>query len=64
MEKPKYSARVKNIYFLPRIGLSLRWATQGMAPEDLSSNVKHMLERLEQLEAGSQPLSRVDNDSV
>jgi hypothetical protein len=64
MEKPKYSARVKNIYFLSRIGLSLRWATQGMAPEDLSSNVKHMLERLEQLEAVTQRLSRVDNDSV
>ena len=51
MQKPKFTARVDNIYFLSRIGSSLRWATQGLAPEELSSDVKHMLERLDELEA-------------
>ena len=32
MQKPKFTARVHNIYFLSRIGSSLRWATQGSHP--------------------------------
>jgi hypothetical protein len=51
MRKPKYSVRVGNVYFLSRIGLSLRWATQGMAPDALAPDVKHLLARLDQLEA-------------
>ena len=51
MEKQKFAARVDNIYFLSRIGSSLRWATQGIAPEELSTNIKHLLARLDQLEA-------------
>jgi hypothetical protein len=48
---PKYTARVENIYFLSRIGLSLRWATQDIAREDLPPNIKHLLARLDRLEA-------------
>jgi len=64
IEKPKFAARVDNIYFLSRIGSSLRWATQGVAREDLSSNVKHLLDRLDQLEEIAQPLSHADNESA
>ena len=62
MQKPKFTARIDNIYFLSRIGSSLRWATQGVRPEDLSSEVKHMLEWLDQLDAMAQHLSRSNND--
>jgi hypothetical protein len=41
----------------------LRWATQGLAAKELSPNVKHMLERLDRLEAIAQQLSPVDNDA-
>jgi hypothetical protein len=49
--RPKYTARIDNIYFLSRIGLSLRWATRGIAQEDLPANIKHLLARLDRLEA-------------
>ena len=62
MQQPKFTARVNNIYFLSRIGSSLRWATQGLAPEELSRDVKHMLERLDELEAIAHQLSRPHND--
>jgi hypothetical protein len=62
MEKQKFAARVDNIYFLSRIGSSLRWATQGVAPEELSTNIKHLLARLDQLEAISRQLADPDND--
>jgi hypothetical protein len=51
MSKPKYSVRIGNVYFLSRIGLSLRWATQGVAPGDLSADIKQLLTRLDQIEA-------------
>jgi hypothetical protein len=59
----KYTARVDNIYFLSRIGMSLRWATQDMLSTDLPPNVRHLLRRLDRLEAQSlaQRL-RGDND--
>jgi hypothetical protein len=64
MEKKKFTARVNNnIYFLSRIGSSLRWATQGMAAEELSPNVQHLLARLDRLEAIAQQLSPADNDA-
>jgi hypothetical protein len=50
MAKPKYTARIDNIYFLSRIGLSLRWATQNIAREDLPANVRQLLARLERVE--------------
>jgi hypothetical protein len=62
MQKPKFTARVNNIYFLSRIGSSLRWATQRLAPEELSRDVKRMLERLDELEATADQPSRPDND--
>jgi hypothetical protein len=51
MSKPKYTARVDNIYFLSRIGLSLRWATQDIAREELPADIKHLLARLDRLQA-------------
>jgi hypothetical protein len=51
MAKAKYTARIDNIYFLSRIGLSLRWATQDIADEDLPANVRQLLARLERVEA-------------
>jgi hypothetical protein len=46
----KYTARVDNIYFLPRIGMSLRWATLAIARSDLPADVRGLLQRLERLE--------------
>jgi hypothetical protein len=64
MQKRKFTIRVNNIYFLSRIGSSLRWATQGLAPAELSRDVKHMLQRLDELEAMAHQLARPDNDRV
>jgi hypothetical protein len=47
----RYTVRVGNVLFLSRIGLSLRWATQGMAREDLPADVRQLLARLDELEA-------------
>jgi hypothetical protein len=61
--KSKSLPRASTIfYFLPRIGSSLRWAAAGLPPEDLSSDGKHMLERLDELDARAQRLSRPNND--
>jgi hypothetical protein len=51
MAKAKYTARIDNIYFLSRIGLSLRWATQNIAHEDLPADVRQLLARLDRVEA-------------
>ena len=51
MSKSKYTARIDNIYFLSRIGSSLRWATQDFSREVLPANIKHLLARLDRLEA-------------
>ena len=51
MDKSKYAARIENIYFLPRIGRSLRWATEDVARDELPANIKHLLARLDRLEA-------------
>jgi hypothetical protein len=51
MRKPKYSVRIGNVYFLARIGLSLRWAAAGMAPDQLAPEIAHLLARLDQVEA-------------
>jgi hypothetical protein len=60
---PKYTARIDNIYFLSRIGLSLRWATQDIARQDLPSNIKHLLARLERLEARAGAKGEPPDDS-
>jgi hypothetical protein len=51
MSKPKYSVRIGNVYFLARIGLSLRWAAAGVASEQLAPEVRQLLTRLAQVEA-------------
>lgn len=47
----KYTARIDNIYFLSRIGLTLRWATRGMARDDLPADIRHLLAKLDRQEA-------------
>jgi hypothetical protein len=51
MRKPKHTAQIENIYFLSRIGSTLRWATQDIAREDLPPDIKRLLGRLDRLEA-------------
>jgi hypothetical protein len=51
MAKSKYAARINNIYFLPCIGKSLRWATDDIAREELPAEIKHLLASLDRLEA-------------
>lgn len=51
MRSHKYSVRIGNVYFLARIGLSLRWAAAGAAPDQLTQEVRHLLTRLDQVEA-------------
>ena len=47
----KYTVRVDNVYFLSRIGLSLRWATRHIAREKLPADVRQLLARHDELEA-------------
>jgi hypothetical protein len=51
MRNAKYTARLDNIYFLSRVGSTLRWATQDIAHEELPADIKHLLARLDRLEA-------------
>jgi hypothetical protein len=65
MSKSKYTARIDNIYFLSRIGSSLRWATQDISRAELPANIKHLLARLDRLEARAKAKSEEpDNDSA
>jgi hypothetical protein len=69
MRKPKYSVRIGNVYFLARIGLSLRWAAAGVAPDQLAPEVRHLLTRLAQVEAQQvatehAPTAKPDNDAA
>ena len=43
--KPKYVAQIENVYFVRRIGASLRQATADIAREDLPENIRHLLRR-------------------
>jgi len=63
MSQSKYTARVDNIYFLSRIGLSLRWATVGMARDDLPANIRHLLARLDRLEARAKAKGQPSDNS-
>jgi hypothetical protein len=47
----KYTVRVDNVYFLSRIGLSLRWATRDIAREELPADIRRLLAQLDRLEA-------------
>ena len=49
--KRKYTVRVDNVYFLSRIGLSLRWATKAIAHRDLPLDIRQLLARLDEIEA-------------
>ena len=51
MPRRKYVAQVENIYFLSRIGESLRWATSDVTREALPEEVVLLLRRLDRLEA-------------
>ena len=51
MRSSKYTARVDNIYFLSRVGSTLRWATEDIAREELPTDVKHLLARLDRVKA-------------
>lgn len=51
MRNSKHTAQIENIYFLSRIGSTLRWATQDIAREDLPMDIKRLLGRLDRLEA-------------
>lgn len=62
MTKPKFIAQVGNVYFLGRIGMSLRWATSDITHEELPAEIKHLLRRLDRLEA-RQARSRGDGES-
>ncbi len=51
MPASKYAARVGNIIFLTRIGSTLRWVTSDIVDEELPTEVKLLLRRLDRLEA-------------
>jgi hypothetical protein len=51
MQKTTYTARFGNIYFLSYVGDTLRWATEDIVQEELPANIKHLLARLDRLEA-------------
>lgn len=64
MANPKYTARIDNIYFLARIGESLRWATEDITREQLPSDIQHLLARLDRLEARAEAKrQKADNDT-
>jgi len=51
MEKqPKYVARIDNVYFINRIGTSLREATSNLTTEELPENIRLLLRRLQRME--------------
>ena len=62
MDKSKYAVRIDNIYFLDRIGASLRWATEDIAREELPADIKRLLNRLDRLEARARAKGRSPAD--
>jgi hypothetical protein len=51
---PKYVAQIENIYFVSRIGISLRHATVGITHEELAEHLGHLLRLSEIKESGKQ----------
>ena len=49
-QKPKYVARIDNVYFLKHLGASLRDAAAHIATEELPQDIRLLLRRLERLE--------------
>ena len=49
--KARYIAQIDNIYFVRRIGASLREATAEIVREELPENIRLLLRRLERLQA-------------
>jgi hypothetical protein len=47
---PKYVAKLGNVYFVCRLGASLRQATTGMHDDQLPSDVRRALRHLDRLE--------------
>jgi hypothetical protein len=45
--------QIENIYFLERIGASLRWATAGITEAELPETIHHPLRRLDFVERTS-----------
>jgi hypothetical protein len=65
MPTPKYVAQISNVYFLTRIGESLRWATSDIAQEELPENVILLLRRLDRQERRQNATKRrPDNDAT
>jgi hypothetical protein len=50
MDRQVYRARIGNIYFLSRIGQTLKWATQDVAREELPPKIQRLLAQLERAE--------------
>ena len=48
--QPKYVARIDNIYFINRIGTSLREATSNITMQELPENIRLLLRRLKRME--------------
>ena len=63
MKRPKYIARIENIYFLAPIGKLLRLATQDVAREDLPLTIKELLARLDRMELKEKGRSNALNDN-
>src|SRR3954451_22312897 len=49
-EKPKYVARIDNVYFMRRLGASLREPPSHVTTEALPEDIRLLLRRLERLE--------------
>jgi len=49
--KAGYIAQIDNVYFVGRIGTSLRDATAEIVREELPENIRLLLRRLERLQA-------------
>jgi hypothetical protein len=53
--KPKYVARIDNIYFINRVGASLCEATVHITTEELPENIRLLLRGLKRLEVRAKP---------
>ena len=63
--RPSMSHRSANVYFLTRIGESLRWATSDIAQEELPESVILLLRRLDRQERRQNATKRrPDNDAT
>ena len=60
----KHGVRLDNIYFLPRVGSTLRWATEGIVREELPANIKALLAQLDLLEGKAMQTPKADNDGA